>query len=204
MENDRATTVLQSWPTSHAFPAQAADAGQVASTPIDAVGRFRFVWRRGTPAVHVLSHPETGARSRRDVAAAVGAYGAVVAWMEVGAAASGACRPAALVSVPRGAAQSAREIISTLAASHDEKRDDDDKLFDAVAAHVARLEQAKVLASEDADRIQGYLIEGADERTLRRLARAFQTQNRAAVARSLRLLAAKHLPAPTAVASPST
>ena len=113
------------------------------------------------------------------------------------------CRSADSGNASR-AAQSAREIISTLAASHDEKRDDDDNLFDAVAAHVARLEQAKVLASEDADRIQGYLIEGADERTLRRLARAFQTQNRAAVARSLRLLAAKHLPAPTAVASPST
>ena len=38
---------------------------------VDAVGRFRFRFRPGTPALDVLSHHETGARSRRDVAANV-------------------------------------------------------------------------------------------------------------------------------------
>jgi len=155
---------------------------------VDAVGRFRFRFRPGTPALDVLSHHETGARSRRDVADALRDSGARVAWLDVRSA-SGAARPAALVTVPRGAPLPARDVIATLAAA--DGRDD----YDVVSAAVDDFETARALEPDAADRVRAKLLV-ADVATLRRLARdVARRKGDERVARALALLAA---PAPAA------
>ncbi|KAK7230420.1 hypothetical protein SO694_00188011 [Aureococcus anophagefferens] len=73
---------------------------------VDAVGRFRFRFRPGTPALDVLSHHETGAlsRARRRAPRDPGARRLARRPKRLGAA-----RPAALVTVPRGAPLPARD-----------------------------------------------------------------------------------------------
>ena len=155
---------------------------------VDAVGRFRFRFRPGTPALDVLSHHETGARSRRDVADALRDSGARVAWLDVRSA-SGAARPAALVTVPRGAPLPARDVIATLAAA--DGRDD----YDVVSAAVDDFETARALEPDAADRVRAKLLV-ADVSTLRRLARdVARRKGDERVARALALFAA---PAPAA------
>ena len=155
---------------------------------VDAVGRFRFRFRPGTPALDVLSHHETGARSRRDVADALRDSGARVAWLDVRSA-SGAARPAALVTVPRGAPLPACDVIATLAAA--DGRDD----YDVVSAAVDDFETARALEPDAADRVRAKLLV-ADVATLRRLARdVARRKGDERVARALALLAA---PAPAA------
>ena len=155
---------------------------------VDAVGRFRFRFRPGTPALDVLSHHETGARSRRDVADALRDSGARVAWLDVRSA-SGAARPAALVTVPRGAPLPARDVIATLAAA--DGRDD----YDVVSAAVDDFETARALEPDAADRVRAKLLV-ADASTLRRLARdVARRKGDERVARALSLFAA---PAPAA------
>lgn len=155
---------------------------------VDAVGRFRFRFRPGTPALDVLSHHETGARSRRDVADALRDSGARVAWLDVRSA-SGAARPAALVTVPRGAPLPARDVIATLAAA--DGRDD----YDVVSAAVDDFETARALEPDAADRVRAKLLV-ADVSTLRRLARdVARRKGDERVARALAFFAA---PAPAA------
>ncbi|EGB12360.1 hypothetical protein AURANDRAFT_61195 [Aureococcus anophagefferens] len=150
---------------------------------VDAVGRFRFRFRPGTPALDVLSHHETGARSRRDVADALRDSGARVAWLDVRSA-SGAARPAALVTVPRGAPLPARDVIATLAAA--DGRDD----YDVVSAAVDDFETARALEPDAADRVRAKLLV-ADVSTLRRLARdVARRKGDERVARALALFAA--------------
>ena len=155
---------------------------------VDAVGRFRFRFRPGTPALDVLSHHETGARSRRDVADALRDSGARVAWLDVRSA-SGAARPAALVTVPRGAPLPARDVIATLAAA--DGRDD----YDVVSAAVDDFETARALEPDAADRVRAKLLV-ADVSTLRRLARdVARRKGDERVARALSLFAAPAAPA---------